>query len=493
MSGSLFNFTDTADYERVRDVFRAAGYSDEGIVKLLGEQALTRFDAKRIPALLRRLSGGTPLEILIRIFILGVDEPLASARVAIAPMSPEHWAELGLLEYGSGTVRATVQIRNYGGLLVAWDFSQATRGALHPDYVMGISPSTLGIAGLTVRRENRSALDLGTGSGFLAFLAARHSKRVVATDKNARCVAMADFNARLNGLEVECLEGDLFEPVAGSKFDLIVSNPPFIISPDNIYYFLHSGLRGDEVCQKIARAAPDHLDEGGYCQFLANWALSKGEDWRERIAGWFEGSGSDVFVMLQEIKHSDDYAASWIETQEGETGAYAAYFDNWMRYYNELGIDSICSGMVAMRRRQGGNNWFWPAEAPATMAYPCGDDVERVFLAQDFLRSTSNEALLDMALAHCPGLHLEQHFEATEAGWSLEGAELRKLLGLQYVGGIDAHGAELIGACNGQRPVRELLTAFAADLGTDVQSVTPGALAVLRRLIEQGFLLPATA
>ena len=96
---------------------------------------------------------------------------------------------------------------------------------------------------------------------------------------------------------MECREGDLFEPVAGMTFDLIVSNPPFVISPESRYIYRDSGMAGDEVCRKICREAPRFMTDGGFCQIICNWAEFKGQDWRERLKTWFEGSGCDVWVM----------------------------------------------------------------------------------------------------------------------------------------------------------------------------------------------------
>jgi release factor glutamine methyltransferase len=72
-------------------------------------------------------------------------------------------------------------------------------------------------------------LDLGTGSGVCAVFAARHARRVVAVDINAAAVRCAGINARLNHVEdrIEACHGDLFQPVAGQRFDLILFNPPF--------------------------------------------------------------------------------------------------------------------------------------------------------------------------------------------------------------------------------------------------------------------------
>jgi release factor glutamine methyltransferase len=73
------------------------------------------------------------------------------------------------------------------------------------------------------------ALDMGTGSGVGAVFAARCGYHVVAVDLNPEAVRCAQVNALMNGLEerVEVRLGDLFAPVAGEKFDLVLFNPPF--------------------------------------------------------------------------------------------------------------------------------------------------------------------------------------------------------------------------------------------------------------------------
>ena len=69
-------------------------------------------------------------------------------------------------------------------------------------------------------------------------------------------------------------------------FDLVVSNPPFVISPRGELAYRDSGLAGDEVCRRIVVEAPRHLAAGGVCQLLANWLHVRGEDWRDRLASW---------------------------------------------------------------------------------------------------------------------------------------------------------------------------------------------------------------
>src|ERR1700674_5859043 len=79
-------------------------------------------------------------------------------------------------------------------------------------------------------QQDWAVLDMGTGSGVCAIFAAKHARRVVAVDINEAAVRCADINARLNHLEhkIDVRQGDMFAPVQGEKFDLILFNPPFL-------------------------------------------------------------------------------------------------------------------------------------------------------------------------------------------------------------------------------------------------------------------------
>src|SRR5215470_12553332 len=93
-----------AQYARIRDVLTRAGYTDEGVVKLLGVDSLSRLRDRRLPALLRRTGGGSPLDTLVRMFVLdqAVDDEAASR--AFAPMSVDEWAAANLVERVGGKV-----------------------------------------------------------------------------------------------------------------------------------------------------------------------------------------------------------------------------------------------------------------------------------------------------------------------------------------------------------------------------------------------------
>ena len=120
----------------------------------------------------------------------------------------------------------------------------------------------------------RTALDVGTGSGIIAITLSleKPNWQVAATDISADALSIASENADSLKATVAFRESDLFSAFAGSSFDLIVSNPPYIgideSLPQEVATFeppeaLYSGVTGNEIYERIASEAPDCLSPGG--------------------------------------------------------------------------------------------------------------------------------------------------------------------------------------------------------------------------------------
>jgi len=172
-----------------------------------------------------------------------------------------------LRESGEG-IRFPFQLRHAGELLVIADYLGADA-----DAVMGPGETTaiLYRAGKPERRMD-AALDLGCGAGTLALLLAADVDHVVGTDINARAVAMSAANAALNGIRnAEFLAGDMYAPVAGRRFDLVLSQPPYYPLKAAALTFLHSGIRGDELARAVVAGLPDHLTEDGRALLFTSW------------------------------------------------------------------------------------------------------------------------------------------------------------------------------------------------------------------------------
>jgi len=486
------DWEDRDDFRRMRDVLDAAGYIHAGVCALLQVSDIQGASEARQDLWRWRARGDSPLEVLIRLFLLGLAVEEDSVRRALLPMTLEQWQQARLLQRSDGQIRATVHLLPVQGeTRLIYDFATRDRARMRPDYVMGVGSSSRTLANLTIRRPGAqtTTLDLGTGCGYQAFLAAAHSSAVVAADRNPRAVAMTAFNAALNGLDhVSCVEGDLFAPVAGQTFELIVSNPPFVISPSTHYIFRDSGLPGDQICRQLVWEAPAFLAEGGYCQILGNWAHLAGQDWRERLAEWATGSGCDVWVMRCETHEAAIYAMTWIEhTEGGDRRHTAAQFDAWMEYYAAQGIEAVSAGLITLRKTSDRPNWFQADDAPTRMLGSCGDAVHRGFAARDFLRASGKErGLWEQPLKISPSALLETRFAPASEGWALNSTDLRLTEGLAYEQEIPSALTAFIAQCReGQRPA-DLLDSLARDAETQAMFLDR-----LRLLIARGFLMPA--
>lgn len=108
-----------------------------------------------------------------------------------------------------------------------------------------------------------SALDLGTGSGALAVAAARTAGRVVAVDINGEAVRCARMNLLLNRVDdrAEVRRSDLFEAVAGMRFDRVLCNPPYY--PGSPRTDLERAFFSNDFAERFATTLPDHLSAGG--------------------------------------------------------------------------------------------------------------------------------------------------------------------------------------------------------------------------------------
>jgi methylase of polypeptide subunit release factors len=496
VSKSSPSFQNPDDFQRLRAVLDAAGYTDKGVMEALGVRDFPSMRGSDKLLLLHRTSHATPLDTFIRLFLMEVPVDKEPLRQAIEPMSLETWAGAGLIRVDEGKAVAEVKLLPFENLLVMFDSDRRLYASPGADYVMGIGASSLTLANCTVRKHARVTLDLGTGCGIQALLAARHSDSVLAVDRNPRAVHMAAFNAKLNRLShVECREGDLFEPVRQQTFDLIISNPPFVISPGMRYIYRDSGMEGDQICQKIVRQAPGFLEEGGFCQILCNWAEYRGQDWDERLAAWFDGSGCDAWVIRSETRDAATYASTWIQhTERQAPERYAERFAEWMAYYERQGIEAISAGLIFMRRSPGRGNWFCAEDVPEKITGPCGDSIVLGFELRDFLETVSDDAtLLDARFRVSPDVRLDQECRPSDGGWAVVAARFRHEMGIAYTGDADVHVARLLAGCDGKRPLNELLTDMAASLGADMTNIRAPFLDIARRLIERGFILPPSS
>lgn len=489
---------DEADFDRARAMLADAGFAPGAVLEAVGLDSITEMRTTSRDQLGERLAGGGQLALLIRLFLMGDALDDDQLRTALAPMDPAVWCASGLLEpFGSGT-RAAVQLLPYDELLLAVDFARTGPGGMDmaADYVMGVGGSTRTLATLTIRRPGGAMLDLGTGCGVHALIAAAHADTVTATDINPRAVAFTQFNARLNGItNLRALEGSFFEPVAGERFDLIISNPPFVISPERSYIYRDSDLPADEVVAMMVRTGAQHLAEDGICQMLCNWARVGDEPWTDRLEGWFAGTGCDAWIHETTSATAEEYAKTWIRhTERDDPEQYAQRLARWVSYYDQQGITGVHGGLITFRKRTPTQtpNWFrvdgvrdqWTTRGPG------GDHMLRLFEAAGYLQTTRPEAMMSHCLVAAPDVRLGHESKPVDGGWTIDRSTIRLDGGVATVGTLDVPMSQLVMGCDGATTLGTLTHQLADNLGEPIEVVASSVVGIVRSLIEQGFLLP---
>ncbi|MDE2156520.1 MAG: peptide chain release factor N(5)-glutamine methyltransferase [Xanthomonadaceae bacterium] len=184
-------------------------------------------------------------------------------------------------------------------------------------------PETELLVELALARLPRDAAcavaDLGTGSGAVALAIAseRPLAQVVATDASTAALAVARRNAQRLGIgNVAFAHGDWLAPLAGRRFALIVSNPPYIEAADphlaqgDLRFepaaALASGADGLDAIRRIVRAARTHLDPGGGLLFEHGW-----------------NQGAAARALLAEAGYAAVFTAQDLERRERVSGGAA--------------------------------------------------------------------------------------------------------------------------------------------------------------------------
>lgn len=485
----MLNLTSADDADRLRNFLAEAGYTEANLRMNVGMLDLPSSGLRNSARLRNLTCEPNCINTLVRWFWIGMPQDTRLAEKYVPAWFIPLALECGLLRQREDDLCPEAMLFPTDQFIFAADHTRKI-DLEDPDLVLWPNPTSRLLARFTVRRHSRLTLDLGTGTGIQALTAAVHSDKVVATDLNPRAVAFATFNTRLNGIEnVECVVGNGFEPVAGRKFDLIVSNPPFFIAPAAQYLFCNNPLDLDQLCRQLVHAVPSYLNEDGYFHMLCEWAQVQGQSWQERLAEWLEGTGCDAWVMKGYTQDPGEYAQEHIRSTTSAPARDGELYDSYMTYYRQRNVEAINGGMVIMRRRAG-SNWTLFEEVEHSPKGPLGESVLQIFATRDFLESHSSaEQLLDLRPRFSENVRLEQVFQQSPNGWKQESLTLRLVKGFHLFLGLQPAVAEFLSGCDGRQTLGELIGAFATKVDAPFEQVQKECVDTVRKLIERGFLL----
>lgn len=523
----------------------AMNYTVDGVAELLGDDANRALDRDQmVPAALLLRANTDPLATVVKLWLLSQPIPEEMLAAALPTVNIEALVELGIIEAAEqpGVVRAAVDLRPYGwpaaqeggqdtNLWVASDLGAHQRpGVLRKDHVLGIGQASLTLAQGTIRRPVRKALDLGTGCGIQLFHLLHHAERVVATDISERALAFTRFNLVLNApalnlgaadfdpanpdARVSLRLGSLLEPVAGERFDLVVSNPPFVITPrhrgeesSEQFTYRDGGMAGDAIVESLVRGLPDVLNSGGTAQMLGNWEVTRvvtgagadhtdsnqadtAEPWHARPAQWLAPDIEAWFIQREQVSPGG-YAETWLQdaSQGRDSAAYASAYEEYLLDFASRNVAGIGFGYIFLRRPADGET----VEAPRfeEILYPIEQPVG------PHLASTVDRVLW---LKKHPDLTFEYLLVAsdvTEERHQTPGAEhpgvilLRQGAGLRRTNLLSTELAGFVSACDGELTAGQIIGALAVLLERDDSDFAESLAGEVRNLVRDGFLIPA--
>ena len=504
-----------------------SGWGVEAVTTLLGEAADAALRREiRLPALRSvraSLAAGTdssPVAVLTALFMLG--EPvLATALDAALPRTGAAGAAgIGLVGEPdeAGYVRARVDLRPHEAVddageirwWVASDLGELVTGrALAPDHVLGIGGAGLTLAGLTPRTRVRSALDLGCGCGIQTLYLLRHAEHVVATDISERALSFTAFNAALAGVcvmggpdagsgggggRLELLQGSLLEPVAGRRFDLIASNPPFVLTPPAVR---EAGLplmeyrdAGGPVLPELVAGLREHLEPGAAAVMLGNWEHRGADSWREAVATWIP-EGLDGWVIEREVQDPVEYATMWLRdgglTPERDAEGFDAALGAWIDDFEVRGVQGVGFGyLIVHRPLRPRDPWRLLEEVTTSGQGVLGHHVAEVLEVRERLAGLDDDAVADLRPVLAPDVTEERHF--------IPGAAEPTVILLRQGGGLgrtiraSTVVAALAGVADGELSVGQIASAVVALTGEDAIGLRAEMVEATRHLITVGFL-----
>jgi Methyltransferase small domain len=313
---------------------------------------------------------------------------------------------------------------------------------------------------------------------------------VIGTDINQRALDFGEINAALNGVSnVSFLQSDRFEPIAGRRFDSIICNPPFFLSPVSSLLYCDNSMELDGFVESLARCASQFLEKNGVFQMLCEWVEFESESWEQRLRRWFEHSACDVHIWLGYEFNPAEYARK----RAAEFGqlypeSAAASFGERISYLTGRGVKGVFGGLISMRRRLG-QNWFWVEEMQKRPAEPIGDALLERFSTRDGLESNNEQTLLVARPRLAAQVRLVSESAQRDRVWSVERSYLERADDLPAKMVLDATVAKLAARCDGTATLEALLKQLASEQKVPLDRVIPEGLRVIKQVGAAGLIV----
>jgi len=484
----------------------------DAIELLVGDVAVRAMAREQLlPALVAARASDSRLALVTRLFSLGDTLTRAEVGRALPSLGVGRAMTAGLIEV-AGTLpgddaRALVDLRPFSvsaaqGDLTWWvasDQGEAITGRQLTDaHVLGIGGASVTLASIAVRHHVARVLDLGTGSGIQALHASLHADVVVATDISDRALAFAAFNQALNAppAQWDLRKGSLLEPVKGELFDLVISNPPFVITPAGApsFEYRDGGMGGDDLVATLIRDVGTVLAPGGIAQMLGNWEIVEGQRWESRIEEWLDAAQVplDAWFIQRDVLDIAEYAETWLRdagvTPERGREAFEAAYEAYLRDFVARGVEGVGFGLITLRRPVDGVVTLRRLEEhEGALVEPLGPHLSEVIAAHDWLAARDDDAVLAERWTVARDVTRETYGRPTSP--DPEHILIRQGGGLGRAVKADTALAGFVSTCDGELTAAQICGALAALLDVPTQTMRDGIAAAVRELARDGMLV----
>lgn len=486
---------------RVGGLLRAAGYTEEGVRDRLGLDDIGQIRLEAYPHYVgHRLRRRDPLDLAILLFLLQGVVAVEELDALLDADARRVLRDAGVLlgDRASRTYRSRVSLYPLEDKLFFTDH----RFAHHPwlearvprEPVMYLGADTYFLARTTIRRPVRAALDLCTGAGVHAILAAGSVERAVGVDINRRAVNFARLNAMLNDAwNAVFLEGDLFSPVGGERFDLVLANPPFVPSPVYELAYRDGGPSGADVLRRIVSSLPDFLSSDGVAHVVTHVAEREGEPYLERVRRWLGGANFHLHSLRLGEDDIVDYAIAQTKRVFGERYArYAGRLTEWATNLRAQRFRRVVGVVLSFQ---------WNAESPSppwtqedeVQTPPRGNiasELARLLAAKRRVREMRDLAALDAYRVGVPDdLQLTELRRPTGRGFQTQGYRVT----LRHAAfspelEIKPLVRDLLERIDNRSTVPQVIERLAADLGKSPADIGERCRRALLVMFERGLV-----
>lgn len=485
---------------RVGTILRQAGYTERGVSERLGLKDLCELRLAAYPYYkARKLRNRTPLDLAIALFTLQeeVTEEEISLLFDAAARRALREANVLVGERASRTWRSSIDICPIGEEhLFATDHRHSHHqrwldARVPREPVMYLGADSFYLARGTVRGPVRSALDLCTGSGVHAILAAGDAERVVGTDVNPRAINFARLNSMLNdSWNSVFLEGDLYHPVGKERFELILANPPFVPSPVYELAYRDGGPSGADVLRRIVAGLPDHLEKGGMAHVVTHIAERDGERYLDRLRRWLGGANMNLHSTRLGEEEILDYAIS--QTKRGFGENYSRYSERLMHWVTNMRSQRFkrVLGVVLTFA------WNDEAQAPWTQEdeakpprEPFAHELKRLFSAKSRARTLKPEDLATLRVSVPDYLVLSERRRPTGKGFETKDYRVvfkRTLLSPEL--DVKPLVRDLLERVDNRSTVPEIVAGYAQETGQALAEVEDRCRRALLVMFERGLV-----